>query len=92
MVWTGQSIYQWHANNLMAPNERLSADQTKRVGYFVYHQERWWLVNENLPELYDVSNKIAIPVGGKVELLDGGQILLSKQDGGRLVLVQMVEC
>jgi hypothetical protein len=46
MVWTGQSIYQWHANNLIAPNERLSVEQTKRVGYFIFHQQQWWLVNE----------------------------------------------
>lgn len=37
MVWTGQSIYAWHANNLIAPNERLAPEQTKRVGYFVLH-------------------------------------------------------
>ena len=57
MVWTGQSIYQWHANNLIAPNERLSVEQTKRVGYFIFHQQQWWLVNENLPELMDVASK-----------------------------------
>lgn len=27
MVWTGQSIYAWHANNLIAPNERLTPEQ-----------------------------------------------------------------
>ena len=92
MVWTGQSIYQWHANNLIAPNERLSVEQTKRVGYFIFHQQQWWLVNENLPELMDVASKEIIPIGGKIELTDGKQILLSRQDGGRLVVVQMVEC
>lgn len=92
MVWTGQSLYPWHANNLIAPNERLTAEQTKRVGYFVFHQNQWWLVNENLPDLMDVATKTTIPIGEKIELLDGKQILLSRQDGGRLVVVQMVEC
>lgn len=92
MVWTGQSIFAWHANNLIAPNERLTAEQTKRVGYFVLHQQQWWLVNENLPDLMDVQSKQTIPIGGKIELTDGKQILLSKADGGRLVVVQMVEC
>jgi serine/threonine protein kinase len=91
MVWTGQSIYQWHANSMIAPNERLTAEQTRRVGYFVFHQDIWWLVNENLPDLMDVASKTPIPIGGKIELTDGKQILLSKQDGGRLVVVQMVE-
>lgn len=92
MVWTGQSIYAWHANNLIAPNERLTAEQTKRVGYFVFHQNQWWLVNENLPDLMDVATKTNIPIGGKIELTDGKQILLSRADGGRLVVVQMVVC
>jgi hypothetical protein len=53
----------------------------------------WWLVNEGLPDLTDVTcgNKSSIPIGGKVELVDGKQILLAKGDGGRLVVVQMVE-
>ncbi|TCM66448.1 protein kinase-like protein [Acinetobacter calcoaceticus] len=92
MVWTGQSLFAWHVNSMLTPNERLTADQTQRVGYFVQHQERWWLVNEGMPELYNVTEKVLIPIGGKVELTDGAQILLSKQDGGRLVMVQMVSC
>ena len=62
------------------------------MGYFIFHQQQWWLVNENLPELMDVASKKIIPIGGKIELTDGKQILLSRQDGGRLVVVQMVEC
>ena len=46
-----------------------------------------------LPDLADVTtdNKIAVPVGCKVELKDGQKLLLSRDDGGRLVVVQMVE-
>ncbi|MNC71451.1 hypothetical protein D3C75_1223740 [compost metagenome] len=51
----------------------------------------WWLVNEDMPDLTDVANKTQIPIGGKIELKDGVQILFSKQDGGRLAVVQMVE-
>lgn len=90
MVWSGQSIYAWHANNLIAPNEKLTAEQTGRVGYFVLHEEAWWLVNEGLPDLLDVGSKTPIPIGGQLQLTDGQQILLDRSDGGRLVLVQMV--
>lgn len=82
----------WHANNMIAPNERLSAAQTKRVGYFVYHQNVWWLVNEGLPDLMDADSKTAVPMGSKIELTDGKKILLSREEGGRLVVVQMVSC
>lgn len=61
------------------------------MGYFVYHQQVWWLVNEGLPDLMDVSNKLAIPIGGKLALKEGQQILLSRAEGGRLIVVQLVD-
>ncbi|WPL19683.1 kinase [Thiorhodovibrio winogradskyi] len=90
MVWTGQSLFPWHANNRIAPNERLSEEQKRRVGYFVLHQERWWLVNESLPDLMDATTKTPIPSGSQLEIKDGQQILLAREDGGRLAVVQMV--
>ncbi|SAK48368.1 Protein kinase domain protein [Caballeronia hypogeia] len=91
MVWTGQSLFWWHANNLIVPNERLSGDQKSRVGYFVFHENKWWLVNERLADLRDVANKTDIPIGGKIELKHDQQILFARGDGGRLAIVQMVE-
>lgn len=90
MVWTGQSLFPWHANHRIAPNERLSEEQKRRVGYFVLHEGRWWLVNERLPDLLDASTKTPIPIGGQLEIKDGQQILLAREDGGRLAVVQMV--
>ncbi|EIC23045.1 helix-hairpin-helix domain-containing protein [Thiorhodovibrio frisius] len=91
MVWTGQSLFPWHANSRIAPNEKLTDDQKRRIGYFVLHHSRWWLVNEGLPDLLDVDSKTPVPIGGKLELKDGQQILLEKAQGGRLVVVQMVD-
>lgn len=93
MVWTGQSLYGWHANTLVAPNERLTDAQKKRVGYFVLHQEHWWLVNEGLPDLTDVTadgQPRPIGIGQKVELRDGVKLLFERKEGGRLAVVQMV--
>ena len=84
-------LYPWHANSMIAPNERLMADQTRRIGYFVFHHNKWWLVNEAMPDLTDVNTKMQVPLGAKVELIDGAQLLLSRAEGGRLVVVQMVE-
>ncbi len=93
MVYTDQSMFTWHANNLVVPNERITEDQKKRVGYFIFHNEQWWLVNERLTDLMDVTSeqKIHIPIGGKLELRDGQKILFAKGDGARLAVVQMVE-
>ena len=93
MVWSGQSLFRWHSNSLIKPNEKLADAEKKRVGYFVLHNGSWWLVNEGLPDLTDVTGgiKTPVPIGGKVKLNDSGQLLLSKEEGGRLVVVQMVE-
>lgn len=59
------------------------------MAYFVLHQNNWWLVNENLPDLYDLQNKKNIPIGEKIKLENNGQILLKKGQGGRLIQIQM---
>jgi serine/threonine protein kinase len=89
MVYTEQSLFAWHVNRNVLPNERLTPEQRQRVGYFVQHRGVWWLVNEGLSGLRDVQAGTDVPVGSKVELTDGRQLLLSREDGGRLALVQM---
>lgn len=91
MVYTNQSLFQWHINRNVAPNERLTDEQKRRVGYFVLHNNSWYLVNERLPDLMDAATKIKIAIGDKVELKDGLQLLMSNEEGGRLVVVQMVD-
>jgi hypothetical protein len=92
MVWSGQSLFWWQANRLIAPNEKLDDAHKKRVGYFLRHKDEWWLVNEGLPDLTDVTSdqSVAIAIGAKVKLLDGKRLLLDRNEGGRLIVTQMV--
>ena len=89
MVFSGQSLFKWHVNSNIFPNERLKPEDARRVGYFVQHNGDWYLVNENLPEMHDVVNKTPIAIGDKIKLADGVQVLLQKGQGGRLLMVQM---
>jgi serine/threonine protein kinase len=91
MVYTNQSLFPWHVNRTIFPNEKLTDEQKRRVGYFVRFNGVWWLVNEAMPELMDVDGKRPVPVGEKIELTDGLKLLLSRAEGGRLVIVQMVD-
>ncbi|MBF0200020.1 MAG: kinase [Desulfamplus sp.] len=91
MVYTEQSLFRWHINRRIIPNERLSMENRKRVGYFIFHNNSWLLVNENIPELYDCINKKAVPVGKTLLLEEGSQLLFSREPGGRLAFVQMIE-
>ncbi|GAB3742256.1 protein kinase domain-containing protein [Spirosoma lituiforme] len=90
MVYSNQYIYPWHASNHIFPNERLTDSERQPVGYFVFHQGRWVLVNQTLADLTDVSEQKTIPIGQMLEIRDGQQILLSKQNGGRLAVVQLI--
>ena len=58
------------------------------------HNNVWYLVNERMDDMKDITdpnNKRLIPIGGKVELVEGTQLLFSQKDGGRLAVVQLVE-
>ncbi|PUZ26698.1 Protein kinase domain-containing protein [Chitinophaga costaii] len=90
MVYHNQYLYQWHVNRNITPNERLTDAQKKPVGYFVQHQGNWVLVNQAMPDLKDVTADAAIPIGQMVVLKDNQQLLLSKDEGGHLVIVQLV--
>lgn len=92
MVYANQSLFPWHINRSIFPNERLTPEQRRRVGYFTLHGNAWWLVNEQMPDLTDVSGgaQHPIPLGSGVQLKDGQKLLLSREAGGRLVVVQMV--
>jgi serine/threonine protein kinase len=92
MVYSNQYIYEWHVSRLVFPNEKLTEEQRKPVGYFVKHQGQWLLVNQTMPGLVDVTdaaNRVPVPPGDKIELKDNQKLLLSPEDGGRLVHVQM---
>jgi len=91
MVYNNQYLYRWHVNRNISPNEKLSADLKKPVGYFVFHNNKWLLVNQQLTELEDKTENRRIPINQSVELTDGKQILLSKEEGGRLIVVQLIK-
>lgn len=73
------------------PNhERTTDDQKKRVGYFVFHNDQWWLVNEGLSGLISLPDRKTVGIGEKLLLEDNTQFILSSEDGGRLVVVQLL--
>ncbi len=90
MVYHNQYLYPWHVNRNISPNERLTPEQKKPVGYFVLHGGNWILVNQGMKSLKDVTEGKEIPINGSVTLTENKQILLSNEDGGRLIIVQLI--
>jgi serine/threonine protein kinase len=89
MVYNNQYLFQWHVNKNIIRNERLTAAQKVPVGYFTFHNNKWVFVNQKLTSLVDKTENIDIPVGGILELTDGKQILLSSEEGGRVMLITL---
>lgn len=82
----------WHVNRNIAPNEKTKPDDKKPVGDFHYHNGKWILINRRLPDMRDVTEAIPrkIGIGEYVELTEGRKILLNGEEGGRLIVVQIV--
>lgn len=93
MVYDKQSLYMWHVNRLIEPNEKTKPEDKKPAGDFHFFKGQWILINRRLPSMYEIlddGTKKKIEVGGYVPLTEGRKILLSTDDGGRLVVVQLV--
>lgn len=91
MVYPDQYIHEWHVNRTLFPNEKVTDEQKKPVGYFKNHSGKWLFVNQKIPGLIEKSdNNKPIPVGSSVELKDNQQLILSKEEGGRMIHIQMV--
>ena len=88
-VYDGLSLYPWHASRFVFPNERLDPALRDRVAYLRWHEGAWRLVNAGLPDMVEVETGRAVGVGEMTTLAEGRQILLSREDGGRLVQVQI---
>lgn len=90
MVYDKQTLYKWHSNRLVSANEKTTDEDKKPVGDFHFFNNQWILINRRLPDMYDATDKKPIGIGKYVPLTDGRQILLDKSQGGRLIVVQLV--
>jgi serine/threonine protein kinase len=89
VVYNNSTLHQWHSNRNVLRNERLTNEQIQRVGYFSFFNGKWVLVNDRLSSLKDVTEDKEIPIGGMVDLTDGKKLLLSKEEGGRVVIISI---
>lgn len=90
MVYSGQSLYRWHVNRFVSPNEKLTAEDKRPVGDFHLHNGRWILINRRLSDMIEILPEGNRTVARRIRrTTDGKQILLSKEDGGRLAIVTL---
>ena len=89
VIYNNATLHQWHANRNIIRNERLTNDQIVRVGYFSFYNGKWLFVNEKLNSLKDLTDGIDIPIGKSVELSEGKKLLLSREEGGKVVIISI---
>jgi len=89
VVYNNSTLHFWHSSRNIIRNERLTDSQKVRVGYFSFHNNKWVFVNEKLTSLKDVTEDKEVPIGSMVELSDGKKLLLSKEEGGRVVIISI---
>lgn len=89
VVYNNSTLHQWHTSKNIVRNERLTEAQILRVGYFSFHNNKWVFVNEKLTSLKDVTEDKEIPIGSMVDIIDGKKLLLSKEEGGRVVIISI---
>ena len=89
MVYHNQYLFQWHVNRNIVRNEKLTPEQKVPVGYFTFYTGKWVLVNQKLDSLKDLTEDKEVPIGTMVDISDGKKLLLSKDDGGRIVVITM---
>lgn len=83
------TLHKWHVNRNIIRNEKLKDADKARLGYFVFHNQQWLLVNEKLTTLKDLTEDKEIPVGEMVEITEGKKLLLSNEEGGRVVTISI---
>lgn len=89
MAYHNQYLFKWHVSRHVIRNENLTTEDKKPVGYFTFYQNKWVLVNQTLNGMKDLTDKKDIPINSMVELTDGKKILLSNEEGGRLLYITL---
>ena len=92
LIWNGQSLFKWHVFKGVFPNEKLKAEDQRRVGYFQIYNGEWIFMNENASDMYEImpdnSQKQVLP-RHYIKLQEGTKLLLSSSEAGKVAVVQM---
>lgn len=75
------TLHAWHVRHSLQPDE--NADRAP-LGYFAYHEHRWWLVNTS-GQAMQVVGGASVPHQQSVELRAGLQLRTSDEATGRIL-------
>lgn len=90
IVYDNQYLYKWHKNRFTTTEDVFLPENKVPIADFHFQNGKWNMINRSLPELWDKDTDTKIEIGQAVELTEGKKILLGKNDGDRLIIVQLV--
>jgi serine/threonine protein kinase len=91
MIFSNQHLYRWHAFKNVFPNEKLTEEDRKSLGYFSFFNNDWVFVNTGLDDMRDISNDKPVRRGEGVKLTEGAQWQFSSAKEGRLCRITLVK-
>ena len=86
VAWDKRTIHQWHVFTDKKPDENTNPESLADIQFY---QGQWILINRQLDSMVSPSGN-PVPKGQAVALKDSEEILLSKSEKGRLVVVKMI--
>ncbi len=86
VAWNHRRLHEWHVFKNRVPGEFADSSVYARV---TFHQGQWIMVNEKLNSMVSPRGN-PVPIGQACPLKPGDQILLSKDEHGRMIVVRMI--
>ena len=90
MIYHNQYLFKWHVSRKVLRNENLTDEDKKPVGYFTIYKDKWVLVNQSLRKMKDLTRNKDIPINSMVELTNEKKIMLSDEEGCRLLYITLL--
>lgn len=85
-----KALYKWHISKNVINNENLTEEDKEEVAVINYDGIQWVLTNKSVLGMKDMSDQVDVLIGGKIVLQHDKKILMSAEEGGKLLYVTMV--
>jgi hypothetical protein len=93
IIYTDRFLYPWNIKKSVKPNEFLTPEQKRPVGYFSFYNNKWSFTNKTLDELFwfDANDKSTkIPTNQKIDLKPGLILSLAPSPDGYYARVDFI--
>lgn len=88
--YVGKELFLWNVERNVEFNEKLAPEQLLRVAFLSKEGDDWFLNNERIRNLYDLTNQKPVPCGTAVKLTENLRLSLSEQKNSYVAQIRLV--